>query len=156
RASWLRGRLPTCACAWRPFVRGVGTVAMYHRPPIGVSEPPRGHDRLTIPRMTQAAASANPISPPPAAAPSPPTLYLIDGYAQFFRAYHAIRTPMSSPVTKEPTNMSFGFIGMLLKLLRGEGRLGGRPEFVALTLDVSGDRGTFRSELYPEYKANRP
>jgi 5'-3' exonuclease len=50
-----------------------------------------------------------------------PSLYLIDGYAQFFRAYHAIRTPMTSPVTKEPTNMTFGFVGMLLKLLRGEG-----------------------------------
>ena len=59
------------------------------------------------------------------------TLYLIDGYAQFFRAYHAIRTPMSSPVTKEPTNMSFGFIGMLLKLLRGEGKLGGKPMCVS-------------------------
>jgi DNA polymerase I len=84
-----------------------------------------------------------------------PTLYLIDGYAQFFRAYHAIRTPMSSPVTKEPTNMTFGFVGMLLKLLRGEGRLAGRPDFLAVALDVSGDRGTFRSQLYPEYKAHR-
>lgn len=101
-------------------------------------------------------STANPL-------PHTPTLYLIDGYAQFFRAYHAIRTPMTSPVTKEPTNMSFGFIGMLLKLLRGEGKVGtvpGQeqrrgPDFVAVTLDVSGDRGTFRSELYPEYKANR-
>ncbi len=86
---------------------------------------------------------------------SPKTLYLIDGYAQFFRAYHAIRTPMSSPVTKEPTNMSFGFIGMLLKLLRGEGNLGGKPDYVAVTIDVSDDRGTFRSDLYPDYKAHR-
>ena len=82
-----------------------------------------------------------------------PTLYLIDGYAQFFRAWHAIRTPMSSPVTKEPTNMTFGFIGMLLKLLRGEGAqmaaAGGKPDYVAVALDVSGDRGTFRSQLYP-------
>ena len=96
----------------------------------------------------------------PAPAPSsPPTLYIIDGYAQFFRAYHAIRTPMSSPVTKEPTNMTFGFIGMLLKLLRAEGKVGadgGKPDFVVVTLDVSGDRGTFRSELYPDYKAHRP
>jgi DNA polymerase-1 len=84
------------------------------------------------------------------------TLYLIDGYAQFFRAYHAIRTPMTSPVTQEPTNMTFGFIGMLFKLLRGEGNLGGSPDYVALTLDVSGDRGTFRSQLYPDYKAQRP
>jgi DNA polymerase-1 len=84
-----------------------------------------------------------------------PTLYLIDGYAQFFRAYHAIRTPMTSPVTKEPTNMTFGFIGMLLKLLRGEGKLGGPPDYVAVALDISGDKETFRSELYPEYKATR-
>ena len=87
-----------------------------------------------------------------------PTLYLIDGYAQFFRAYHAIRTPMTSPVTQEPTNMSFGFVGMLLKLLRGEGEHlqgDGAPTHIAVALDVSGDRGTFRTQLYPEYKANR-
>ncbi|MEM7622786.1 MAG: DNA polymerase I [Planctomycetota bacterium] len=86
------------------------------------------------------------------------TLYLIDGYAQFFRAYHAIRTPMTSPVTKEPTNLSFGFVGMLLKLLRAEGEHlsgDGAPAFVAVALDVSSDRGTFRSQLYPEYKATR-
>ena len=78
------------------------------------------------------------------------TLYLIDGYAQFFRAFHAIRTPMSSPVTGEPTNATFGFVGMMLKLLREE-----TPEHVAVALDVSGDRGTFRSQLYPDYKATR-
>ncbi|MEN0021244.1 MAG: DNA polymerase I, partial [Planctomycetota bacterium] len=85
------------------------------------------------------------------------TLYLIDGYAQFFRAYHAIRTPMTSPVTGEPTNLTFGFVGMLLKLLRGEGHAGehGGPHSIAVALDVSGDRGTFRSQLYPEYKATR-
>jgi DNA polymerase-1 len=95
-----------------------------------------------------------------ATAPSPtstrPTLYLIDGYGQFFRAYHAIRTPMTSPVTREPTNLTFGFVGMLLKLLRGEGRMNGPPTYVAVALDVSGDRETFRSALYPAYKANRP
>jgi len=89
-----------------------------------------------------------------------PTLYIIDGYGQFFRAFHAIRTPMSSPVTKEPTNMTFGFVGMMLKLLRGEGKhmaaAGGRPDYVVVALDVSGDTGTFRSQLYPESKAQRP
>ncbi|MBN4052781.1 hypothetical protein JYU07_00715, partial [Roseiflexus sp. AH-315-K22] len=88
---------------------------------------------------------------------TPKTLYLIDGYAQFFRAYHAIRTPMTSPVTKEPTNLTFGFVGMLLKLLRGEEpNQGGKPDYVAVALDVSGDRGTFRTQIYPQYKANRP
>jgi len=88
-----------------------------------------------------------------------PTLYLIDGYAQFFRAYHAIRTPMSSPVTKEPTNMTFGFIGMILKLLRAEGKVGengGKPDYLAVALDISGDKETFRSEIDPNYKAQRP
>lgn len=85
------------------------------------------------------------------------TLYLIDGYAQFFRAYHAIRTPMTSPVTGEPTNMTFGFTGMLLKLLRGEEKhMSGKPDYVAVVLDVSGDRGTFRSQIYEDYKATRP
>ncbi|MCA9281728.1 MAG: DNA polymerase I [Phycisphaerales bacterium] len=78
------------------------------------------------------------------------TLYLIDGYAQFFRAFHAIRTPMSSPVTKEPTNATFGFVGMLLKVLREL-----KPDYLAVAIDVSGDTETFRSEMYPEYKATR-
>lgn len=87
------------------------------------------------------------------------TLYVIDGYAAFFRCYHAIRSAMTSPVTKEPTNMTFGFVGMLLKLLKAEGTniaaSGGRPDFVAVALDVGGDKGTFRSQIYPEYKAHR-
>ena len=86
-----------------------------------------------------------------------PTLYIIDGYAQFFRAYHAIRTPMTSPVTKEPTNMTFGFVGMLLKLLRGDGaNLSTAPAtHVCVALDVGGDHGTFRTQLYAPYKATR-
>ncbi|MAO22980.1 MAG: DNA polymerase I [Phycisphaerae bacterium] len=87
------------------------------------------------------------------------TLYLIDGFAQFFRAYHAIRTPMTSPVTGEPTNMTYGFVGMLIKLLKNDGLHlkddQGRVTHVAVALDVGGDHGTFRSQLFPEYKANR-
>ncbi|MDG2201549.1 MAG: DNA polymerase I [Phycisphaerales bacterium] len=78
------------------------------------------------------------------------TFYLIDGYAQFFRAYHAIRTGMNSPVTQEPTNLTYGFTAMLIKLLRDY-----RPDYLAVAIDIGGDRGTFRSELYPDYKANR-
>ena len=101
-----------------------------------------------------------PAPAPVGAPPAPPeTLYIIDGYGQFFRAYHAIRTPMTSPVTKEPTNMAFGFVGMLLKLLRAESpnmARAGKPSYLAVALDVSGDRGTFRSQVYPAYKATRP
>jgi DNA polymerase-1 len=79
-----------------------------------------------------------------------PTLYLIDGHTQFFRAYHALRPGMTSPVTKEPTHMTFGFVGILLKLLRDY-----EPDYLAVVIDVGGDKETFRSELYPEYKAHR-
>ena len=81
----------------------------------------------------------------------PKTLYLIDGHAQFFRAYHALRPGMTSPVTKEPTNLTFGFTGILLKLIKDY-----RPDYLVVVIDVSGDRESFRSELYPPYKANRP
>ena len=78
------------------------------------------------------------------------SLYIIDGHAQFFRAYYAIRTPMSSPVTGDPTNMVYGFTAMLLKLLREE-----KPEHLAVVIDVASDQETFRAEIDPKYKANR-
>jgi DNA polymerase I len=78
------------------------------------------------------------------------TLYLIDGHAAFFRAYYAIRGRMTSPITKESTNAVYGFTSMLLKLIREQ-----QPDYLAVVIDVGGDKSTFRSELYPEYKANR-
>ena len=77
-------------------------------------------------------------------------LWIIDGHAQFFRAYHAIRGGMTSPITNEPTHMVFGFTATLLKLLRER-----KPRHLVLVIDAAGDRGTFRSAIYPEYKANR-
>ena len=76
------------------------------------------------------------------------TLYLIDAYAQIFRAYYAIRNGMNSPVTGEPTHAVFGMTGMLFKLLSQY-----RPEYVAVALDAPGK--TFRDEMYAEYKATR-
>ncbi|MFP4144077.1 MAG: DNA polymerase I [Phycisphaeraceae bacterium] len=76
------------------------------------------------------------------------TLYLIDGHAQIFRAYYAIRGGMNSPVTGEPTNASFAFAGMLLKLMEQF-----HPHYAAMAIDSPG--GTFRDEIYPDYKAQR-
>ena len=87
--------------------------------------------------------------PPKTDADHDHTLYLIDGHAQMFRAYHAIRGGMTSPVTGEPTNASFAFTGLLLKLLTQY-----RPKYVAMAID-SNDKKTFRHDFYPEYKANR-
>ncbi|MEM9789094.1 MAG: DNA polymerase I [Planctomycetota bacterium] len=77
-----------------------------------------------------------------------PTLYLIDGHAQMFRAFFAIRGGMTSPVTGEPTNALFAFTGMLLKLFHDC-----RPEYAAVAFDA--DAPTFRDALFTDYKANR-
>ncbi len=77
--------------------------------------------------------------------------YVVDGHAQFFRAYYAIRGGMTSPVTSEPTQMVYGFVGMLMRLLRDH-----RPGSLVLVIDAAGDQQTFRSQIYPHYKAQRP
>ena len=77
-----------------------------------------------------------------------PTLYLIDGHAQIFRAFYAIRSDMTSSVTGEPTNAVFAFTGMLLKFIDQC-----RPQYVAMPIDSPGP--THRDAIYDQYKANR-
>lgn len=75
-------------------------------------------------------------------------LYLIDGHALIFKMYYAFfRHPM---VNSKGADMSilFGFTKYLLELVNKE-----KPEYLAVAFDPPG--GTFRNELYPEYKANR-
>ncbi len=74
------------------------------------------------------------------------TLYLVDGSSYIYRAYYAIRH-LSSP-SGFPTNAIYGFIQMLLKLLKDHD-----PKHVAVVFDAG--RITFRTGIYPEYKANR-
>lgn len=74
------------------------------------------------------------------------TLYLVDGSSYIYRAYYAIRH-LSSP-KGFPTNALYGFTQMLLKLIKDR-----KPGHVAVVFDLG--RQTFRTELYPEYKANR-
>ncbi len=73
-------------------------------------------------------------------------LYLVDGSGYIFRAYYAIPTRNTSDGT--PTNATFGFTNMLIKLLR-ESDVDG----LAVIFDASGV--SFRNDIYPEYKANR-
>lgn len=74
-------------------------------------------------------------------------LYLIDAMAFAFRAYHAIRTPLSDAQNR-PTNAVFGFTRILLKLLREHD-----PPYIAVVFDAP--EKNFREEMYPEYKATR-
>ena len=78
---------------------------------------------------------------------APDVLYLIDLSGYVFRAYHAV-APLTSP-TGEPTHAVVGTVNMLELLFRER-----KPELVAIAMDAG--RDTFRKEIYPEYKANRP
>ncbi len=75
------------------------------------------------------------------------TIYLIDGTAYIYRAYHAIRGLTNSKGL--PTNAIFGFTRMLIKLMEDRS-----PQYVAMFFDARGP--TFRHEIYKDYKANRP
>ena len=75
-------------------------------------------------------------------------LVLLDAYALIFRAYYAlIRNPR---YTSQGLNTSaiFGFVNMLQDLLKRE-----NPSHIAICFDPKG--GTFRHEMYAEYKAGR-
>src|ERR1700722_17858185 len=79
-------------------------------------------------------------------------LYLVDGSGYLFRAYHAL-PPLSRKSDGLPTGAVSGFSNMLWKLLE-DMRAGDRPTHLAVIFDAG--RTTFRNEIYPLYKANRP
>ncbi|MDR3413451.1 MAG: DNA polymerase I [Formivibrio sp.] len=76
-----------------------------------------------------------------------PTLLLIDGSSYLYRAFHAIQS-LSAP-DGTPTNALYGFINMLKKL-----RETTPADYIACVFDAKGK--TFRDDLYPLYKAQRP
>lgn len=76
-----------------------------------------------------------------------PRLFLIDGSSYIYRAFYAIRHLSNSKGL--PTNAIYGFTQMLLKVLKDH-----QPDYLAVVFDSKAP--TFRSEVYKEYKANRP
>ncbi len=76
-------------------------------------------------------------------------LVLVDGSSYLFRAFHArMQTSLTSP-TGFPTQAIYIVVNMLRKLVKDEA-----PDRIAVVFDAKGK--TFRNDLYPEYKANRP
>ncbi len=75
-------------------------------------------------------------------------LLLIDGHSLAYRAFFALPVENFSTTTGQSTNAVYGFTSMLINTLRDE-----KPTHIAVAFDVS--RKTFRTELFPEYKANR-
>ena len=75
-------------------------------------------------------------------------LMLLDGHSLAYRAFFALPVENFSTTTGQPTNAVYGFTSMLVNVIRDE-----KPTHIAVAFDVS--RKTFRSEMFPEYKANR-
>ena len=74
-------------------------------------------------------------------------LVLIDGSSYLFRAFHAL--PPLTNSRGEPTGAVVGVINMLRKLIEEY-----QPAHIAVVFDAKG--GSFRNEIYDQYKANRP
>ena len=79
-------------------------------------------------------------------------LHLIDGSAFIFRAYHAL-PPLTRRSDGLPIGAVAGFCNMLWKYVQ-EARGADAPTHAAVIFDHSSK--TFRNEIYPLYKANRP
>lgn len=82
-------------------------------------------------------------------------LMLVDGSTYIFRAYHAL-PPLTRKSDGLPVGAVSGFCNMLWKLLKEGDRelLGPPPTHFAVIFDAGSY--TFRNDLYPEYKAQRP
>lgn len=74
-------------------------------------------------------------------------LLLIDGSSYLYRAFHAM--PDFRNKADEPTGAIYGVINMLKRAQHDI-----KPDYVACIFDAKGK--TFRDEIYPKYKANRP
>ena len=101
-------------------------------------------------------AGARVFLPPPGAAipggmSSQNHLYLVDGSGYIFRAYHQL--PPLTNRQGQPAGAVYGYTAMLWKLAKDLHQADG-PTHLAVILDKSSQ--TFRKELYPDYKANRP
>jgi DNA polymerase I len=79
-------------------------------------------------------------------------LYLIDGSGYLFRAYHAL-PPLTRQSDGLPTGAVSGYCNMLWKLLE-DMKNGDAPTHLAVIFDAG--KHTFRNDIYPQYKANRP
>jgi DNA polymerase-1 len=79
-------------------------------------------------------------------------VFLVDGSSYIFRAYHAL-PPINRKSDGLQLNAVFGFCNMLWKLLR-DMKDADKPTHLAVVFDLS--EHTFRTDMYPDYKAHRP
>jgi DNA polymerase-1 len=93
-----------------------------------------------------------PAAPKPAKLKKADHVFLVDGSSYIFRAYHAL-PPLTRKSDGLQLNAVLGFCNMLWKLLR-DMKDEDKPTHLAVVFDKS--EKTFRTEMYPKYKAHRP
>lgn len=79
------------------------------------------------------------------------TLFLADAMALAYRAFFSMKNASMNAPDGTDTRTLYGFATALLKLLEDH-----QPEQIAVVFDAIGAGGTFRDELYEEYKSHRP
>src|ERR1044071_5793407 len=77
-----------------------------------------------------------------------PTMFLIDGSSQMYRAYHAFRGRGLSNQEGQTTHAVYVFVTMLRKLIADH-----HPTYLAASFDLAGP--TFRDDIAADYKATR-
>ncbi|WP_431805275.1 DNA polymerase I [Microbacterium sp. bgisy203] len=80
--------------------------------------------------------------------PAKPTLLVVDGHSLAYRAFYALPVDNFSTKDGQHTNGIYGFLSMFVNLVKAE-----QPTHLAVAFDTS--RHSFRTDQYPEYKANR-
>ena len=75
--------------------------------------------------------------------------YLVDTSIYIFRGWHVYPEHMTD-IDGHPTNAVYGFTEFLHELIQLE-----KPEYIACAFDAK-QTHSYRREIYPEYKANRP
>ena len=98
------------------------------------------------------AEKASPANPAARALKKGDHVFLVDGSGYIFRAYHAL-PPLTRKSDGLQVNAVLGFCNMLWKLLADMPK-DDKPTHLAVVFDKS--EKTFRTEMYPEYKAHRP
>ena len=94
-------------------------------------------------------ATQEEITEKPATVTKKPALFLLDGMAIVYRAFFALQRAGMTSREGMPTGAIYGFTSTLLKIFETY-----RPQYLAAVFDSK--EKTFRHDLYPLYKANRP
>jgi DNA polymerase-1 len=77
-----------------------------------------------------------------------PNFLILDGHSLAYRAFHALPVENFATSSGQHTNAVYGFVSMLVNVLKER-----QPTHIAVAFDIS--RDTFRSRIYPAYKATR-